>query len=116
MIWRGSLDLRPVQEGQWQGASERGGRGYIADSAVRSAIEWRAVNIAVEVYRELGYELDYTGSTKAYDLVVTEGQDVRRVEVKGSSGAASTVELTSGEVDNSCEFTPTDLLVVDGVQ
>jgi Domain of unknown function (DUF3883) len=97
-------------------APKGGGRGYIADSAVRSAIEWRAVKLATEEYKAHGYDVDYTGSSKPYDLVVTKGRDVRRVEVKGSSGAADTVELTSGEVANSRESIPTDLYVVDGIQ
>jgi len=97
-------------------AAKSGGSGYIADSAVRSAIEWRAVNLATEAYTELGYQVEYTGSAKPYDLVVTLGQEVRRVEVKGSSGAATHVELTYGEVDNSRDWQPTDLYVVDGIQ
>jgi hypothetical protein len=96
-------------------APKRRDSGYVADSAVRTAIEWRAVNLATEDYEAHGYEVDYTGSSKPYDLVVTKGQDRRRVEVKGSSGAATTVELTSGEVDNSRGSVPTDLYVVDGI-
>jgi len=96
-------------------APKAGDSGYIADSAVRSAIEWRAVNLAIRAYEAQGYEVDYTGASKPYDLEVVNGPDVRRVEVKGSSGAATTVELTSGEVDNSRKPVPTDLYVVDGV-
>ncbi|MCW2738848.1 MAG: hypothetical protein JWN97_3492, partial [Nocardioides sp.] len=48
--------------------------------------------------------------------VVTSGSDVRRVEVKGSSGAAAAVELTRGEVKNSRKPVPTDLYVMDGIQ
>jgi hypothetical protein len=97
-------------------APKRGDSGYIADSAVRTAIEWRAVNLAIVEYEAQGYDVDYTGAWKPYDLVAAKGRDVRRVEVKGSSGAATTVELTSGEVDNSREFIPTDLYVVDGIE
>jgi hypothetical protein len=104
---------RPRSKGK---APKGGDPGYIADSAVRSAIEWRAVSLATEKYEADGYEVDYTGSSKPYDLVVSKGQDVRRVEVKGSSGAATTVELTSGEVDNSRESISTDLYVVDGIE
>ncbi len=104
---------RPRSKGK---APKGGDRGYIADSAVRSAIEWRAVNLAIGEYEDDDYEVDYTGSSKPYDLVVTKGLDVRRVEVKGSSGAATTVELTTGEVENSRESIPTDLYVVDGIQ
>lgn len=104
---------RPASKGK---AGKRGDSGYIADSAVRSAIEWRAVNLAVEAYEALAYSVDYTGASKPYDLKVARGgADKRRVEVKGSSGAATTVELTSGEIDNSRESIPTDLYVVDGI-
>lgn len=104
---------RPRSKGK---AAKGNNGGYIADSAVRSAIEWRAVNLAIAEYEADGYEVDYTGSSKPYDLVVTKGRDMRRVEVKGSSGEATTVELTSGEVDNSREPIPTDLYVVDGIE
>jgi hypothetical protein len=104
---------RPKNKGKVPKGS---GSGYIADSAVRSAIEWRAVNLAIGAYEAHGYEVEYTGASKPYDLVVVKGRDVRRVEVKGSSGAATTVELTSGEVGNSRESVPTDLYVVDGIQ
>jgi len=112
-------DVTGPKAGTSQGkgkSAKRGDSGYIADSAVRSAIEWRAVNLATEEYKAQDYEVDYTGSSKPYDLVVTKGNEVRRVEVKGSSGAATTVELTNGEVDNSRESVPTDLYVVDGIQ
>jgi len=105
-------DVRPAESA----AGKRGGSGYIADSAVRSAIEWRAINLATQAYTDLGYNVEYTGSREPYDLLVTDGSDVRRVEVKGSSGAADTIELTRGEVDNSRQATPTDLYVVDGIR
>lgn len=97
-------------------AAKRDESGYVADSAVRTAIEWRAVNLAIDSYEAQGYDVHYTGSSEPYDLAVTKGPDVRRVEVKGSSGAATRVELTSGEVANSRGSTPVDLYVVDGVQ
>lgn len=96
--------------------AKRGGSGYLADSVVRSAVEWRAVDLAVEAYEAKGYTVDYTGASKPYDLEVQLGGDRRRVEVKGSSGAAATVELTCDEVDNSRGLTPTDLFVVDSIQ
>lgn len=97
-------------------APKRADTGYIADSVVRSAIEWRAVNLAIDHYAARGYEVDYTGASKPYDLVVAKGREVRRVEVKGSSSTAMTVELTAGEVGNSRDPLPTDLYVVDRIR
>ena len=73
------------------------------------------MNLATQRYEAEGYDVEYTGASKPYDLAVTKGQDVRRVEIKGSSGEATTVELTSGEVTNSRASVPTDLFVVDGI-
>ncbi|QIK65621.1 DUF3883 domain-containing protein [Nocardioides sp. HDW12B] len=98
------------------GRSPKAGKsGYIADSVVRSAIEWRAVAVATRWYEGQGYACEYTGANKPYDIVATQGSDVRRVEVKGSSGKAETVELTAGEVKNAGAFDATDLFVVDGI-
>ncbi len=97
-------------------SAKRRGSGYIADSAVRSAIEWRAVNLAVEAYETDGYTVTYTGSSKPFDLVAKKAGEERRIEVKGSSGAAAQVELTIGEVRNSRDWSATDLYVVDGIR
>ncbi|GIG21261.1 hypothetical protein Cch01nite_19850 [Cellulomonas chitinilytica] len=97
-------------------ATKRVGSGYIADSAVRAAIEWRAVNLATEAYRAAGYRVEYTGASESFDLVATKAGAERHVEVKGSSGAALHVELTIGEVRNSRDWTATDLYVVDGIR
>lgn len=97
-------------------AQKSGHSGYIADSAVRSAIEQRAVELAIATYDAEDYEWEYTGESSPYDLEVRKGSEVRRVEVKGSSGAAKMVELTHGEVNNSQSGdVPTDLFVVDGI-
>jgi hypothetical protein len=106
---------RPAGDGKAPKGGD-GDSGFIADSVVRSAIEWRAVNLAINDYTAHGYEVDYTGASKPYDLVVTKGRDVRRVEVKGSSGKAKAIELTTGEVGNSRGSLPTDLYVVDGIE
>lgn len=108
-----SAHRQPTKKGK---AGKRGGSGYIADSAVRSAIEWQAVNLAIAAYEADGYAVQYTGATRPYDLAVRNGSDERRVEVKGSSGAATTVELTSGEVRNSRSSVVTDLFVADGIR
>lgn len=109
-------DLLPGAARSTTRRSSGKGSGYIADSVVRSTIEWRAVYAAIEHYAAENYAVDYVGNTKPYDLVVTREHDVRRVEVKGASGTAEHVELTHGEVDNSREYAPVDLFVMDGIQ
>jgi Domain of unknown function (DUF3883) len=100
----------PGESGRGSGRS-----GYLADSRVRKAVEDRAVKEASDWYRAKRFHVVNVGATRPYDLVVTRGDESRRVEVKGSTGAAEAVELTIGEVLNAREYAPTDLVVVDGV-
>lgn len=55
------------------------------------------------------------GTTRSYDLHVTHGGEQRRIEVKGSSGEAVTVELATAEVTNARDHQHTDLDIVDGI-
>jgi hypothetical protein len=92
------------------------GQGYISDSRVKRAIERRAVKVATDWYKSLHYKVDYTGDNESYDLEVTRGVEVRRVEVKGTSNQGITVELTWREVDNARDFMPVDLFLVYGIE
>lgn len=76
----------PIQPGGTRKPDGRpcrhGGSGNIADSAVRSAIEWRVANLAFDAYKTTGYTVDYTGASQPFDLAVRKGADKRRVEIK----------------------------------
>ena len=92
--------------------------GYIADSAVRTAIEKHAERMCADHYEALGYNVDFVGAFRPYDMHLvhrTTGEE-RHVEVKGSSRSAATVELTSGEVDHARTHQPTDLFVVADIE
>lgn len=90
--------------------------GYMADPAVRKAIERHSVELAIKHYEDRGYRVEDTGTYKPYDLTAEQGQDKRRVEVKGSSQTLEAVELTHGEVKNSRLMKhPTDLFVVERI-
>jgi len=95
--------------------TRRRGQGYISDSRVRRAIERRAVDVAIKWYELRDYQVEYTGDNKPYDLVVSRADEIRRVEVKGTTTEGETVELTYGEVDNAEDFTPVDLFLVYGI-
>lgn len=91
------------------------GQGFIANAALREAIETHAVRLAATHYRSLGAtEIEERG--KPYDLrVVLDGVE-RHVEVKGASGVnIEAVQVTQGEVDHAKRWSATDLYVVDGI-
>lgn len=96
-------------------APKRQSSGFMADAAVRSAVEWHAVAIATAHYEGKGFTVVYTGANQPYDLTASMGSVSRRVEVKGSTGTVATVQLTDGEVRNSQCYAPTDLIVVDEI-
>jgi hypothetical protein len=118
----GSATASPGSETSATGGSTRSDRrqaheaGYIADAAVRRAIEERAVAIAKAHYSG-AYSIQDVGSTRPYDLLLTRKSDgaERHVEEKGSTGNAEVVELTHGEVNHARTFQPTDLFVVSGI-
>ncbi len=91
------------------------GQGYLADADMRSALERRALDVAISHYQAAGAD-DIEERGKPYDLRVLLDGVERHVEVKGSLGRdLESVQLTQGEVDHARNFQPTDLFVVDGI-
>ncbi len=93
-----------------------GGQGRQSDPKKRKAIELRAMRVATEHYKGLGYSVDDTSANNPFDLRCTNANEVVRVEVKGLAGALGKVEVTIGEVlsarDEDCR---TDLFVVHSI-
>lgn len=81
----------------------------------RQAVEWHAMELAQRYYERRGYTVEDTSNRESFDLRCTKGEDVRLVEVKGSSLTGSTVELTAGEVESAREYV-TDLFVVSDIE
>jgi hypothetical protein len=77
------------------------GQGYEPDPAVRLAIEHHAMVMTKEKFAALGFEVEDTSARYPFDLRCRRGDLEVRVEVKGTRGDGSTVEVTSGEVDNA---------------
>ena len=86
--------------------------GYMADPIVRAAIEQQAMNQADALLKELGYETEDVHANSPYDILATETDDEIAVEVKGSSGTATTVELTIGEVNKARDPDCGSMLIV----
>ncbi|MFF7008177.1 DUF3883 domain-containing protein [Streptomyces fimicarius] len=96
-------------------AGPSGGAGFISDPAKRKAIEMYAENMAKAHYEDLGWTVKRLG--KPYDLHCTRDGEEKRVEVKGTTGSAAKVHLTSNEVDHAREPQHTvDLYVVSDIK
>jgi len=91
-------------------------QGFLADAAVRTALELHAVRLANDHYSSAGAaEIEVLG--KPFDLRVVLNGEERHVEVKASMGVdIEAVQVTQGEVDHARKWQPTDLFVVDGVR
>jgi len=94
----------------------RRGQGRQSDPKKRKAVELRAMNLATEHYKGLGYAVIDTSANNPYDLECTKVDEIVRVEVKGLAGNLGAVEVTIGEVlsarEDSCH---TDLFVVHSI-
>lgn len=93
----------------------RRGTGWVSDPKKRKAIELHAENLAVRWYEEEGWSVERLG--KPYDLRCTrKSGEERHVEVKGTTGAPTSVELTINEIDHARDPENTvDLFVVSDI-
>ncbi|MFJ2899929.1 protein NO VEIN domain-containing protein [Streptomyces sp. NPDC087218] len=93
----------------------RRGAGFISDPKKRKAIELHAEDMAVAHYEKRGWTVERLG--KPYDLHCTRAGEERRVEVKGTTGAATSVDLTINEVEHARDPRHTvDLYVVSDIK
>jgi hypothetical protein len=93
----------------------RAGTGYQSDLEVRRALERHAVDWTMAHYKELGYSVEDVGAVRSYDVEARNGDELFQLEVKGSSGTATTVELTRGEVEEAWTSGCSVLVVVDEI-
>ncbi|MET7932008.1 DUF3883 domain-containing protein [Streptomyces sp. NPDC005349] len=87
----------------------------MSDPKKRKAIELHAENHAIAHYEKNGWTVERLG--KPYDLHCTRGTEELHVEVKGTTGAATSVELTINEVLHARDKDNTvDLYVVSDIK
>lgn len=102
-------------EGKKKPQRRRRGAGYISDPKKRKTIEEHAEHLAIAHYEKQGWTVEKLG--KPYDLRCTRGTEERHVEVKGTTGAATSVELTINEVLHARDKDNTvDLYVVSDIR
>jgi hypothetical protein len=92
------------------------GSGYLMDQVLKVALEQHAVRVVMDHYHDVeGYEVEDVGKRESYDVHATRETEELHIEVKGSSGSADKVELTSNEVGHA-HGTDTHLVIVDEIQ
>jgi len=72
--------------------------GYQNDPVLRSAIERHAMSWGLRHLEDQGFLVEDVGATNPFDILAISEDQEMHVEVKGSSGTCTTVELTAGEV------------------
>lgn len=87
------------------------GRRFTAEE--NAAIEERAVHVTREHFEdELGYATEDVGKRESYDVHATKGQEVVKVEVKGTTTDGAQVVLTKNEVNLHRAEHPNNALAV----
>jgi hypothetical protein len=93
-------------------------QGFGLTAAEKKIIELHAVKLAIEHLSMLGYtEIEDVGDQESFDLRAFSPERQISVEVKGSTGSASSVVLTRNEVDFQRRAYPLNgLFVVSNIQ
>lgn len=89
-----------------------GGQGYQQAADVRRAVEMRAMDVARGHFEKQG-KVSYVHSFSSYDILVERPNGAKlRVEVKGSQGSPTAVQLTIGEVKSANGAHPETALAI----
>jgi hypothetical protein len=90
------------------------GQGFQLDQEVKVAVEALAMNMATEFYSKT-WDVEDVHGTKSYDLICRRGDEVKHVEVKGTTTDGAEVILTPNEVRHAREYSCTALFVVSDI-
>jgi hypothetical protein len=78
------------------------------------AVEALAMNMATEFYSTT-WDVEDVHGTKSYDLICRRGDEIKHVEVKGTTTDGAEVILTPNEVRHAREHLCTALFVVSDI-
>ncbi|WP_050507982.1 MULTISPECIES: protein NO VEIN domain-containing protein [Streptomyces] len=95
--------------------AQSSGYGRQHDAKRRRAVERYAMDLVLDHYRSLGYEVEDVGDRSPWDITVRRGASETHIEVKGSTTTREAIDLTEGEVRHA-EGTPTCLIVIDQIE
>jgi hypothetical protein len=89
-------------------------QGFQLDQQAKVAVEAHAMNLATEHY-SLGWAVEDVHGRESYDLICRRGDEVKHVEVKGTTTDGAEVILTPNEVRHAQDYPCTALFVVSNI-
>ena len=93
------------------------GRGFSADSAVRRAVELQAMELTRAWLEAEGWTVEDRSASESYDFLAKRDGATSFVEVKGTTGDGSLIQLTRLEVEFALANQPAmALAVVSGIR
>jgi ribosomal protein L37AE/L43A len=92
--------------------SSKGGQGFGLSHPERTAVEIRAMRVARQLYEQDGWEVVDKSGSNPFDLLATRDDEVRYIEVKGTTGSGDSIILTHGEVKHVSRRRQCSVLVV----
>lgn len=90
----------------------KSGQGFGLSQEERKAVELHAMRIARQLYEEDGWNVVDKSGSHPFDLLASRGTDERYIEVKGTTGAGSTILLTRGEINHIQQHKHCSALVI----
>jgi Domain of unknown function (DUF3883) len=90
------------------------GQGFQLDQEAKVAVEALAMNVATEFYSK-AWDVEDVHGTKSYDLICRRGNEVKHVEVKGTTTDGAEVILTPNEVKHAWQNSCTTLFVLSNI-
>ncbi|WP_443031873.1 DUF3883 domain-containing protein [Streptomyces sp. CA-210063] len=95
--------------------SSSSGYGRQQNTARRRAVERYAVDLVMNHYGSLGYEVDDVGDRCPWDITARRDGTELHIEVKGSTTEREVIDLTEGEVRHA-EDSSACLIVIDRIE
>jgi ribosomal protein L37AE/L43A len=118
MLQLDAVKIQTLLEGVTPSPSSRGpapgaeGQGFGLSHAERKAVELHAMRKARELYESRGWKVVDKSSSQPFDLLATNEEQKRFIEVKGTTGKGLSVILTHGEVKHVSNNKRTSALVI----
>jgi len=103
-----------VQDAAGKVARRGRGQGFQLDQEAKVAVEALAMNAATEFYSR-DWDVEDVHAAESYDLICRRGNEVKHIEVKGTTTDGAEVILTPKEVTHAREHSYTALFVLSGI-